>query len=80
MSDTPNEHVAETKENGLIEFGKQTAKATGGALAVTVGILATILTGNETLADVTFVQWLVIIAAILATWGFVYRIPNKPIL
>lgn len=73
----PNEHVAPPTNSPLVAFLLWTAKATGSAIAVIIGILCTILSGNESLADVTFVQWLVIAAAVLATWGFVYRIPNK---
>jgi hypothetical protein len=34
------------------------------------------LSGNQTLADVTFVQWLVCTGLVLATFGFVYKVPN----
>lgn len=55
---------------------KYTAKAILSVLAVVITFLTTILTGNQTLADVTFVQWLICAGLVLATFGFVYAVPN----
>jgi heme A synthase len=57
---------------------KYVAKALLTALAVVITFLTTILTGNQTLADVTFVQWLVCIGLVLSAFGIVYRVPNGP--
>lgn len=61
----------------VIEFIKVGAKAILAALAVAVGDLCTLLTGDQNLSNVTFVQWLFIASNILATWGIVYAVPNK---
>lgn len=52
------------------------AKALLTVLAVVITFLTTILTGNQTLADVTFVQWLICAGLVLGSFGFVYAIPN----
>lgn len=62
--------------DNVLQYLKWTAKAALSALAVVVAFLASILTGNQTLADVTFVQWLVCLGLVLATFGFVYKVPN----
>jgi hypothetical protein len=59
-----------------LQYAKYTAKAGLSALAVVVAFLAATLTGDQTLADVTFVQWLVCSGLVLASWGFVYAAPN----
>lgn len=62
-------------------YAKYVAKALLSAVAVVITFLTTILTGNQTLADVTFVQWLICAGLVLASFGFVYAIPNgrKPL-
>lgn len=57
---------------------KYVAKALLTALSVVVTFLTTVLTGNQTLADVTFVQWLLCLGLVLAAFGVVYRVPNGP--
>jgi hypothetical protein len=57
---------------------KYTAKALLTVLAVVVAFLTTILTGNQTLADVTFVQWLICLGLVLGSFGIVYAVPNGP--
>lgn len=59
-----------------LQFVKYAAKAVLSALAVVIAFLATILSGDQTLADVTFVQWLLCTALVLSTFGFVYKVPN----
>lgn len=60
---------------------KYTAKACLTALAVAVSYLSGILTGDQTLADVTFQQWLILAGLVLGAWGVVYAVPNgaKPV-
>lgn len=61
-----------------VKYAKYVAKALLSGLAVVITFLTTILTGNQTLADVTFVQWLVCAGLVLATYGFVYKVGNGP--
>ena len=62
----------------FVKYAKYVAKALLSVLAVVVTFLVTILTGNQTLADVTFVQWLVCASLVLAFFGFTYAVPNGP--
>jgi len=62
--------------NTFVDFAKYAAKALLSVLAVVVTFLATILSGNQTLADVTFVQWLICAGLVLGAFGFVYAVPN----
>ena len=48
------------------------------ALAVVLTNLVTILTGDQNLADVTFVQWLWIALSVLGAFGVTYVVPNGP--
>lgn len=63
--------------NVVLEFIKVGAKAILAAISVAIGDLCTLLTGNQNLSDVTFVQWLWIATNVLAVWGIVYAVPNK---
>ncbi len=62
----------------VVKYMKYCAKALLTALAVILTFLTTVLTGTQTLQDVTFVQWLICAGLVLAAFGFVYRIPNGP--
>lgn len=62
----------------LLEYAKYVTKALLSGLAVVITFLTTILTGNQNLSDVTFVQWLVCAGLVLATYGFVYKTGNGP--
>lgn len=53
------------------------AKAIVAGIAATVGALLLVVQGNETLADVTFVEWLTVAGLVLGSYGFVYAVPNK---
>lgn len=53
------------------------AKAIGGAIAAGVFTLSGILTGSEGLGDVTTGGWLLVTLAVLASFGIIYRVPNK---
>lgn len=64
--------------NDVLVWVKYAAKACLTALAVVLTFLTTVLTGNQTLPDVTFVQWLMCAGLVLAAFGFVYRVPNGP--
>lgn len=55
------------------------AKAVAGALAAAVGSLLLVLQGSETLADVSFVEWLTVAGNVLGAFGLVWRVPNKQI-
>lgn len=59
-------------------WARYVAKALLTALSVVITFLTTILTGNQTLADVTFVQWLICGGLVLTAFGVVYRVPNGP--
>lgn len=61
-----------------MEYVRWTAKAVSTGLIVVITFLTTILTGNQTLADVTFVQWLVCAGMVLGAYGVVYKVPNGP--
>lgn len=62
----------------VLAWIKYAAKALLSVLAVVIAFLTTILSGNQTLADVTFVQWLICAGLVLGTFGFVYAVPNGP--
>lgn len=62
----------------LVQYAKYAAKALLSALAVVLTFLTTILSGNQTLADVTFVQWLICAVLVLGSFGFVYKVGNGP--
>lgn len=62
----------------VLPYLKWTAKAVSTALIVVITFLTSILTGNQTLADVTFVQWLVCGGLVLGAYGVVYQVPNGP--
>lgn len=57
-------------------FG-QVAKAFAGAAVALLGSLSLFITGGETLADVTQGEWINVAINVLATFGIVYRVPNK---
>lgn len=61
----------------VVDWIKSIAKCILAVLAITVGMLLSILQGKQTLADVTFVQWLWIASYILMAGGLVWRTPNK---
>ncbi len=54
------------------------AKAIAGGAAALVGGLLLVVTGNETLADVTTAEWLLVAGQVLGTYGFVYAVRNQP--
>ena len=54
------------------------AKSVVTGIMALVAALMVVITGNETLADVTFAEWLAVAAAVLATSGVVYAVPNRP--
>jgi hypothetical protein len=53
------------------------AKAIAGGLAALAGSLLLVITGNETLADVTTAEWLVCVVNTLGSYGIVWAVPNK---
>lgn len=65
----------------FLAYARWTAKAVSTALIVVITFLTTVLTGEQTLADVTFVQWLVCAGMVLGAYGVVYAVPNgsKPV-
>ncbi len=54
------------------------AKAITAAAVAGLGALLLVVTGNETLSDVTLAEGILVALAILGSGGAVYRIPNKP--
>lgn len=60
-----------------MEFFKIAAKAFIGAAIALVGSLALIITGDETLADVTTAEALVVAGEVLAVFAGVWFLPNK---
>ena len=52
-------------------------KAVAGGAAAGIGALLLVVTGNETVADVTFAEWLLVVLAVLGSFGVVYAVPNK---
>lgn len=59
-------------------YVKYMAKALATALVIILTFLTTVLTGDQTLADVTLVQWLLCALLVLGGFGFTYAIPNGP--
>ena len=55
------------------------AKAVAAAAAAAIGALLLVVTGSETLADVTVAEWLLVAGTVLGSFGFTYTIPNKPL-
>lgn len=53
------------------------AKAVVSGLVAAISTLLLLLSGNETLADVTFVEWLIVVLAVASSFGFTYVVPNK---
>ena len=58
-------------------FVRSSAKAFIGAAIALVGSLALIVTGDETLADVTTAEALVVAGEVLAVFAGVWYLPNK---
>jgi len=58
-------------------FIKSAAKAFIGAAIALVGSLALIVTGDETLANVTQAEWLVVIGEVLGVFAGVWFLPNR---
>lgn len=61
-----------------MQYIQYVAKALATALVITLTFLTTVLSGNQSLADVTFVQWLLCALLVLGGFGFTYVIPNGP--
>lgn len=53
------------------------AKAVASALVAAATFLASVLTADETLADITTQQWLLCLVAVGASFGIVYQVRNK---
>ena len=54
------------------------AKAVAAALAAVAGSLLLVITGNETFADVTVNEWLVVVLNVLGTFGITWGVRNTP--
>ncbi len=52
-------------------------KAIAGGLAAGIFTLAGVITGSEGFGDVTINEWLLVGLSILASYGIVYKVPNK---
>ena len=53
-------------------------KAVAAGVVAFAAALAVVVTGNESLGDVTLAEWLGVVIATLAASGVVYAVPNKP--
>lgn len=54
----------------------EAAKAVASGVVCAAAYLIGILSGDQGLGDVTFVQWLGLVAFIGAAYGITYRVPN----
>ena len=52
-------------------------KAVAGGVAAGIGALLLVVTGNETVADVTFAEWLLVVLAVLGSFGIVSAVPTR---
>ena len=55
------------------------AKAVAAAIAAAIGGLLLVMSGSDTFADVTTVEWLIVAGQILTVFGVAYEIPNRQI-
>lgn len=55
------------------------AKAIATLVWLVAGALALVLTGGETLADVTAAEWLGVVVYVALGSGLVYAVPNTPV-
>ena len=60
----------------ITAFLSRQAKALAAVLVVTGTTLLVFITGNETLADVTTQEWLIVVIETLGVYGVVYAVPN----
>jgi energy-converting hydrogenase Eha subunit E len=78
VSEIPIPDPIPTNANPTVaDWIKSIAKCILAVVAITVGMLLSLLNGRQTLADVTFVQWLWILSYILMAGGLVWKVPNK---
>jgi hypothetical protein len=61
-----------------MKFIGQALRAFYAAAVALVGSLATTLSGDQSLGDITTQQWLIAIGFTLAAFGGVYGISNRP--
>lgn len=62
-----------------MQYVKKAAKAFYAALVAGLGALATTLTGEQNLGDLTTLQWVIIAGVVVGAFGGVYGITNaKP--
>jgi hypothetical protein len=61
-----------------VEYVKSVAKAIAGGLVALAGSLLLVVTGNETFADVTMNEWLLVIVNTGGVYGVVWRVNNHP--
>lgn len=54
------------------------AKAVVSLIVCAAAYLVGILSGDQTLADVTVVQWLGLVVFLGASYGITYAVPNRP--
>jgi len=55
----------------------RTAKAVAALLVCAAAYLVGILSGNQTLGDVTTVQWLGLVVFMGGAYGITYAVPNR---
>jgi hypothetical protein len=61
-----------------MKFIGQALRAFYAAAVALVGSLATTLTGDQNLGDITTQQWLIVVGVTLAAFGGVYGLSNRP--
>lgn len=54
-------------------------KAIAAGVAALIGALLLVISGNETFADVTVVEWLLVLGTVLGSYGFTYNAPANTI-
>ncbi len=61
-----------------MKFIRSALKAFVGATTALIGSLALLVTGDETLANVTQAEWIVVAGEVLAVFAAIYFPTNKP--
>lgn len=61
----------------VLVMARRAAKALAATVVCAAAYLVGVLTGDQTLADVTTVQWLGLVVFVGAAFGITYRVPNR---
>ncbi len=60
----------------VLQWLSERRKAIRGAAVTLVGALSLVIVGNETIADVTTAEWLIVAGAVLGTGAVIERARN----